>query len=161
MIYVTDVHAGPTWVMDGKCEADSRSKIGKMSDDLRPLPAEPIACDAAIVSQLKNGNWVIQFTEKQDSANNPVGFVLSGEGRTNSKGWFQKPLVRVYPPQPSNAIGEDRVVFPAKGGCVVNTPELRNAKQLRCGSETEGDGYRLVMFVTFDVTRVSYQELPD
>jgi hypothetical protein len=161
VIFVTDVQAGPTWIMDGKCKAVSRSKLGKMSDDLRSMPGEPIACDVAIVSRLKNGNWFFQFTEKQGNANNPIGFVLSGDGSTNPNGSFKIPLVRIYPPQPAKAIGEDRVVLSAKGACFANTRELGNAKELMCGSETEEDGYRLVMLVSFDVTKISYQELPD
>jgi hypothetical protein len=161
-IYVTDVQAGPTWFMDGKCKANSRSKMGKMVDDLRSMPGKPIVCDSAIVSRLKNGGWFIQFTEKQGSSN-PVGFVSAGDGRsTNPNGLFEIPLARVYPPQPLRAVGEDRIVFPAEGSCFMNMREVRDAaNQVSCTSNTERDGYRLIMSVVFDVTKVSYQELPD
>lgn len=160
MIRFTDVYAGPTWIMDGKCTADSRSKSGKMADDLRPLPGKLIACDGVIVSRLKNNGWLIQFAEKKGT-NNPVGFASSGDGSINPGGLFEIPLVRVYPPQPLKAVGEDRVVFPAEGVCFVNTRAIRNAKQLSCTSNTEGDGYRLVISVTFDVSKVSYEDLSD
>ncbi len=139
VIYVTDVHAGPTWIMDGKCIANSWSKVGQIADDFHSLPKQPIVCDVAIVSRLKNGGWFMQFTEKKGASNdNPVGFVSSVDGSImNSKGSFKIPLVRVYPPQPLRAVGEDRVVFPAEGRCLVDTREISSAKHLSCASNTE------------------------
>ena len=88
----SNVEAKPTWFFKGSCH-DSRVKRGNSTTDLTLEAGDPIHCDLAILSFLKNGRILLQF----HTGIGILGFAGPVFDRKSNPNVANIPIDRIYP----------------------------------------------------------------
>jgi hypothetical protein len=151
--------AATVWSFVGKCDAESRIKVGKLQDDLRIVQGTPFKCNKVLVTELSSGRKVVHFTDTGNDLIMPTGFAGSNYDRkTNPKLMFLE-FNALYPPRPSALANMPPA--DAEGTCIFGNHELVKTVELTCTGQMVDKGYKAVYRFGFNVESVSMGQIPN
>lgn len=160
VLHLVPAVAGPAWTFDGKCNAKSYVKAGRIEQDIEKLPRVEFRCNRIVVERPPNTQgWFFLVENDNDRTSGPTGFLATSSGFVNLRGNFEIPLARTFP---SASVGtKANPSLPAKGICALDIPDVYNAREFRCISVSDDGGSRFIVHVDFDITKVTNRGTQD
>jgi hypothetical protein len=139
-----------TYMYPATCEK-SYVKQGEEDEDLSTKKGQPLKCDGLLLSMLKNGRILIQFTDTTSNLS-PFGFGASQIDRDSNPNFITVPLERFYVPHAGDA-AKPVVRDAVEGFCFFDDKnDITALTRLACAAMLSEDSKKTVYHIELKVT---------